>query len=102
MYSIFGDDIIDTNIHQGLLVLLYIAVKSEVSKFFNKVHQILARSLLRIVKVDDGGPFFILEVLAAELGYHLVPISDRAWCKSSVPRVGSVSQGLGNSLNRRL
>ena len=76
MYSIFGDDIIDTNIHQGLFVLLYIAVESEVSKLFNKVHQILARSLLRIVKVDDGGPFFILEVLSAELGYHLVPVLD--------------------------
>ena len=95
MHPTFGDDVIDTNIHQGLFVLLYVAVESEVSKLFHKIHQFFAKSLLRIVEVVDGGPFFILEVLLAELGYHLVPVSDRAWCKSSIPCVSSVSQGLG-------
>ena len=55
MHSIFGDDIIDTNIHQGLLVLLYIAVESEISKLFYKVYQVFAMFLLCIVEVDDGG-----------------------------------------------
>ena len=74
MHSIFSDDIIDTNIHQGLLVLLYIAVESEISKLFYKVHQVFAMFLLCIVEVDDGGSLFVLEVLPTELGYHLVPV----------------------------
>ena len=95
MHSIFGDDIIDTNIHQGLLVLLYIAVESEISKLFYKVYQVFAMFLLCIVEVDDGGSLFVLEVLPTELGYHLIPVSDRSWCKSSVPCVSSISQGFG-------
>ena len=74
IYPIFGDDVIDTNIHQGLLVLLHIGVRSEVSKLFYKVHKVFARFSVRIIEVDDGIPFFILEVFSTELGYHLVPV----------------------------
>ena len=93
MHPIFGDDIVHTDIHQGLFVLLHIAVESEISKLFYKVHQVFAMFLLCIIEVDDGGPLFVLEILPTELGYHLVPVSDRSWCKGSIPCVSSISQG---------
>ena len=36
----------------------------------------------------------LLKVLSAKLGYHLVPVSERSWLESSIPSIGSVSEGI--------
>ena len=51
-------------------------------------------SMLRVIKMDDGGPFVIFAVFSPEFGYHLILDSNGSWCKSNIPCVGSINKGL--------